>query len=40
MSIFLIYKAYFKINNLNSFTLFITDQIIIIRKAIAEIIKL
>ena len=38
--ILLIYRVYLRISNLNSFALFITDRIIIIRKIIAEIIKL
>jgi hypothetical protein len=36
----LVYRVYFKINNLNPFASFIINRAIIIQKAIAEIIKL
>jgi hypothetical protein len=36
----LIYGAYLRISNLDSFTPFIIDRVTVIRKAITEIIKL
>jgi hypothetical protein len=36
----LVYRVYLRINNLDFFTLFITEQAAVIRKAIAEIVKL
>jgi hypothetical protein len=36
----LVYRAYLRIGNLDSPTLFITEQITIIWKAMAEIVKL
>jgi hypothetical protein len=36
----LVYKAYLRISNLNPLTLFITNWVAIIQKAIVEIVKL
>ena len=36
----LVYKAYLRIGKLNPFTPFITEQVAIIQKAIAKIVKL
>jgi hypothetical protein len=38
--ILLVYGAYLRISNLNSFASFITDRVVIIRKIMAEIVKL
>ena len=38
--ILLVYRAYLRISNLNSFAPFIIDRAVVIRKVIAEIIKL
>ena len=38
--ILLVYRVYLRISNLNPFAPFITDRAVVIRKAMAEIIKL
>ena len=40
VSTFLVYEAYLRIGKLDLFTLSITDRAAVIRKAIAEIVKL